>query len=577
MRGNRRVPSVVADYGAALVIAAVLVTAVAPVAASAATVSTTAGLDVATAAAFTPPVANISNRPAMLLETDYYVYGPGTGFTVPEVTLSIANVNYDQPSTLYVYWQNRVSGQELYYNIGAGFSAAERDLFGATAGAPAKIFVPTLTDFRLWGPNSAFGAVPGSIPTATGQYQFVVEVRDANGNGVVSRANAMYNVVDGVVSVNGNIAGGNWSASNAYFLTTPVYVTGGTLNVEPGTVILGSQAGQGTLIVLPDGQIQAPGTAMRPIVFTSELTVGDRGPGDWGGLVLSGDAPVNGSPREGEGDSGQFGGNDPSHNCGTLQYVRVEFAGIRFSEQNELNGIALQGCGTQTVIDHVQVHFNSDDGIEFFGGTNDAKYVAITFAQDDSLDWTFGWVGRLQHFVAIQGGGEADHGIEADSDGDNPDLEPRSNPTIYNATWVGPEGLPTQAGAPGFLLRRGTQVTIRNAIVQNFIGPNYDVDGAESQALAGTSLTIGNSFFFSNAGPGNIDLNTIGPGNSTANPLLANPRGLTPDVSPRPGSPARTGGTVPPNDGFFDQVGYAGGVDPNNPWIWEGWLTFSDN
>lgn len=575
MRGNRRVPSVVA----ALAVALVSIT-LAPVAASAATVSTPAELDVATAAAFTPPVANVSNRPSMLLETDYYVYGPGTGFNAPEVTLSVDDFGYDQPATLFVYWQNRVTGQTLYYNIGAGFGAAERDLFGAVAGAPAKIFVPDLTDFRLWGPDSAFGAVPGSIPGGTGQYQFVVEVRDANGAAVISRANAMYNVVDGVVPVSGTIPGGNWTANNVYFLQTPVYVDGGVLNVEPGTFVLGSQANQGTLIVLPTARLEAAGTAMRPIVFSSELPVGERQAGDWGGLVLSGLAPVNGGTREGEGDSGQYGGSDPNHDCGTLQYLRVEYGGIRFSEQNELNGIALQGCGKATTVDHVQSHFGADDAIEFFGGTVDAKYVAATSNQDDFLDWTFGWNGRLQHFVAIAGGGEADHGIEADNDGDNPNLEPRSNPTIYNATWVGPKGRPIQSGASGLLLRRGTAVTIRNAIVTSFNDVAVEIDGAESQALAGTALTIGNSFFFDFTGAAaNVDLNTLGNNNSTADPRLANPRGLTPDVSPRPGSPARGAGSFepPPNDGFFDGVNHAGGVDPNNPWIWEGWLTFSDN
>jgi hypothetical protein len=344
-------------------------------------------------------------------------------------------------------------------------------------------------------------------------------------------------------------------------------------------VVLGSQAGQGTLIVLPTGQIQANGNAMQPIIFTSELEVGNRGPGDWGGLVMSGNAPVNGGTREGEGDSGQFGGNDPSFNCGSLRYVRVEYAGIRFSEQNELNGIALQGCGTQTVVDHVQVHFNQDDGIEFFGGTVNVKYVAVTYNEDDSFDWTFGWTGKAQFVVALQGGGEADHGIEADNDENNNDLMPRSNPTIYNATFFGPRGLPTQASAPGWLLRRGTAATIRNAIVQNFNGIDFNVDGATSQSFVGNMLTVGNSFFFNNGGPPNVDLNAIGNNNRTVDPRLANPRGLTPDFSPRPGSPARGAGSfqAPPNDGFFEGVNFAGGVDPNNPWIWEGWLTFSDN
>ena len=85
-----------------------------------------------------------------------------------------------------------------------------------------------------------------------------------------------------------------------------------------------------------------------------------------------------------------------------LRYVRVEFAGIRFNDQDELNGIALQGVGAGTQLDHLQIHYNQDDGIEFFGGTANAKYVLITDANDDSLDWTFGWQGKLQHFVGIQ-------------------------------------------------------------------------------------------------------------------------------------------------------------------------------
>ena len=312
------------------------------------------------------------------------------------------------------------------------------------------------------------------------------------------------------------------------------------------------------------------------------LEGGTRQPGDWGGLVLSGNAPVNGGSREGEGDSGSYGGNDASHDCGTLRYVRVEFAGILFSEQNELNGIALQGCGTQTEIDHVQVHYNADDGIEFFGGTNYAKYVLITAAQDDSLDWTFGWNGRIQFFVAIQGGGEADNGIEADNDGDNPNLTPRSDPTIYNATWVGAKGTGAQLNdEAGLFLRRGTAATIRNAIVVNFDDPGLIVDGPDSQALVGSELTVGHTLFFNNKGNSNVQdyLQNEATQVRFLDPRLPNPYGLTPDVAPLPGSPARGAGSSsnPPNDGFFEGVNFAGGVNPSDPWIWEGWTTFSDN
>jgi hypothetical protein len=520
-------------------------------------------------AQFPPVVPGIDGRPAILLETDFYVYGPGTGFTDPEVNVTLDNRGYNAPASLYLYWENRSNGQRRYYNVRTGFGTAETDLFGTSR--PARLFVPNLTDFQLFGPAGAFGPVPNNIPSGTGQYQFVLEVRDADSGDVISRGNAMYNQVDGVVPVSGDINGGNWTANNAYFLATPVNVTGGVLNIEPGTIILGSQEFQGTLVIRQGAQINANGTADEPIIFTSELPVGQRGPGDWGGLVINGFAPTNQQNPTGEGDSGPYGGNDPNDSSGTLRYVRVEFAGIRFSDQNELNGIALQGVGRGTTIDHVQVHFNQDDGIEFFGGTVDAKYVLITGAEDDSLDWTFGWNGRLQHFVAIQLGQEGDFGIEADSFRDAPDTEPRSNPTIANGTWIGLAG----TGASGFLLRRGTGVTIRNAIVTRFTGAEGPViiDGDASNALVGTLLTIDNSIFFNNTGPN--PLPGLGANNIFSNPRLADPLALIPDIAPRPGSPARGNGVN--LGGFFDNVNYIGGVNPNDSWIDDGWTTFADN
>ena len=553
--------------------------AVAPAAPAAAQPATELPRWVQAAPAFTPLAPRVANRPAMLLETDYYVYGPQTNFDVPELSVSIDAGGYDQPATLYLYWENRSNGQRQFYNVGSGFGAAPIDLFGGP-GSPATVLVPDLTDFRLFGPNSAFGALPGAVPRATGLYQFVVEVRDAAGSQVIARSNAMYNFVDGVVSVSGNIAGGNWTANNAYFLATPVHVTSGTLNIQPGTVVLGSNGGQGTLVVRRGAQVVAAGDAMRPIVFTSEFPVGQRAAGDWGGLVINGSAPVNIPSPTGEGDSGPYGGNDPNDSSGRLSYVRVEFAGIRFSDQNELNGIALQGVGRGTQLDHLQVHFNQDDGIEFFGGTADAKHVLITDAEDDSLDWTFGWNGRLQHFVAVQRHASADAGVEADSNEQDPTAAPLSDPTIFNATWVGNRRLPGGTSGPGLLFRRGTHVTLKNFIVQSFTGVGVRVDGADSQAAVGSGIDISHGFVFDNAGGAtNIEAYLQGqPNVFFADARLADPYGLTGDLTPlNPQARGAGSAAAPPADGFFDNVNYIGGVNPNDPWIWEGWTTWSDN
>lgn len=500
--------------------------------------------------------------------------------------MNVDNRGYDQPSTLYLYWQNRSTGDTMYYNLHDGLVGQERDLFGATADSPARVLVPDLTDFRLFGPDSALGPLPGGLPAGAGLYQWVLEVRDADGDGVIGRGNAMYNYVNQVLDVTGDVNGNvTWTSDNAYFLRgAPTYVNAGaTLTIQPGTVILGSQADQGTLAVLPDGTIIADGDADRPIIFTSELPVGQRGPGDWGGLVLSGNAPVSGGQRVGEGNSGNYGGNDPADSSGILSYVRVEFAGIRFSEQNELNGIALQGVGTGTTLDHLQIHHNNDDGIEFFGGTAQAKYVLVTDANDDSFDWTFGWTGKAQFVVAIQRSLENDHGIEADNDEDNFDNTPRSNPTIYNATFVGNRNIPGSSEENGWLLRRGTYVTLRNFILTNFDDEAIEVADQPSIDALGTSTFLENGIIFNNGGVATpqaaLDYVNGAPGISFADPRLPDPNSLIqPDVAPEPGSPARSGHATPPNDGFFDtSVFYRGGVDPTDPWIDEGWTTFSDN
>lgn len=531
------------------------------------------------APAFTPLAPRLGNRPAMLLETDYLVYGPQTNFEVPELTVSIDAGGYDEPATMYLYWENRSNGQRQFYNVGSGFGVAQVDLFGGP-GSPATVLVPDLSDFRLFGPGSAFGVLPNAVPRTTGLYQFVVEVRDAAGSQVIARSNALYNFVDGVVSISGNINGGSWTANNAYFLATPVNVTSGTLSIQPGTIILGSNGGQGTLVVRRGAQIVAPGDAMRPIIFTSEFPVGQRAAGDWGGLVVNGSAPVNVPNPDGEGDSGPYGGDNPNDSSGRLSYVRVEFAGIRFSDQNELNGIALQGVGRGTQIDHVQVHFNQDDGIEFFGGTVDAKHVLITDAEDDSLDWTFGWNGRLQHFVAVQRHASADAGIESDGNEQDPTATPLSDPTIFNATWLGNRVLPGGTSGPGVLFRRGTHVTLKNFIVQNFTGIGVRVDGADSQAAVGAGIDISHGFIFNNAGGAtNIEAYLQGqPNVFFADARPAGPYDLTGDVTPlNPQARGAGSAAAPPADGFFDNVSYIGGVNPNDPWVWEGWTTWSDN
>jgi hypothetical protein len=406
-----------------------------------------------------------------------------------------------------------------------------------------------------------------------------------------------------VVVVTGEITGTDtWVNTNYYVLRGAVFVRdGGTLNIQAGTTIVGESGSVGTLIVSQGGRLNAVGTRAQPIVFTSDQPVGQRGRGDWGGIIINGRAPINfgSGSAAGEGDTGVYGGSNPNDNSGVLSYVRVEFSGVEFSPDNELNGIAFQGVGRATQVDHVQAHMSRDDALEWFGGTVDGKYIVASNAADDAIDWTFGWSGRLQYAVVVQRGDDGDNGIEADNNEFNNNASPRSHPQIYNLTMCGdPDTSEGGESVRAANIRRGTAFTIRNFLITGFKTTGFQiettntattgqVDNGTSQMGAGVAWNIRNAttgvagaamhasvMTYINSGRfPNIRVN-VDPGVSTTacsnhdNPNL------------QPSSVATLAGgqlapIQPPNDGFFDAVTFIGAVAPAPADNWmTGWTSF---
>ena len=397
-----------------------------------------------------------------------------------------------------------------------------------------------------------------------------------------------------VVVVSGRITGREaWTPDRYWVLRGAVFVEdGATLDIAPGTTVIGESGSVGTLIVQRGGRLNAVGTAARPIVFTSDQPVGQRARGDWGGIILNGRAPVNleGGEGEGEADTGIYGGDDPDDSSGSLVYVRVEFAGTEFSPDNELNGIAFQGVGRGGRYEYIQVHMNKDDGLEWFGGTADIKHAIVTNAGDDSIDWTFGWRGRAQFIAVSQRGDDADAGLEADNNEFNNELLPRSAPTIYNATFCGdPDRNEGGESTRGWLLRRGTAGELRNFIIRGFKNVGIEVNGASSlrEAAQGT-LRVSNGVIFNTGANGRTY------GATATNPLLSTTfanvrlgddpgigdchRHVSPDWLPT-GIATLAGGQLapatPPNDGFFEVATFVGAFSPDPEQNWAaGWTSF---
>lgn len=249
---------------------------------------------------------------------------------------------------------------------------------------------------------------------------------------------------------------------------------GTTLTIEPGTTIIAESDVVTYLLVEQGAQIIANGTADQPIVFTADV----KESGAWGGLHLCGKAPINVSGGTGSSEIGDatYGGTVANDNSGSLKYIRIEYSGTALDDEHEANGLTLYGVGSGTSIEYIQIFYGADDGIEFFGGTVNVKYAYVFGAEDDSFDWTQGWSGKGQYWLAEQLPLTGDRGIEADNSSSNNSATPYSNPTISHITIIGGYSATDTIGKAGIKLREGTKGKLYNVIVTGFDKRSIDVE-----------------------------------------------------------------------------------------------------
>ncbi len=332
------------------------------------------------------------------------------------------------------------------------------------------------------------------------------------------------------VTVTGDITSdATWTSGNVYVLNGIVRVaSGATLTIEPGTFIIGTTNTPSVLVIGKGGRINAVGTPATPIVFTSfkMLDGGTAEAGDFGGVVLLGNAVINQGSAfiEGieEGDPNfEYGGSNNADNSGTMQYVRIEYAGYVLRENVELNGLTCGGVGRGTTLDHIQVSWGRDDSFEFFGGCVNASYLISYAHDDDGFDMDFGYTGTITYGLdlanpasthSLSSGSPDSNGIELDNDANSSDLTPITHPTLNYVTIVGTN--PVDAGSYKFgaRIRRNGEITMTNSIVIGY--PN-----------AFELATNGPGCSFTNVGvnPGFTGFTTVAVAGGMANPYFSLP------------------------------------------------------
>lgn len=279
------------------------------------------------------------------------------------------------------------------------------------------------------------------------------------------------------------------------------------LTIQPGTTIVGTVTTDGTnkpgsLVITRGAKINAVGTPQNPIIFTSRNLVDGNtstvgAPGDFGGVILLGKAASNVKNKliEGldpaESFDNKFGCNSTTDlnttendNSGSMQYVRIEYAGYNLSPNNEINGLTLGGVGSGTLLDHIQVSYSRDDSFEFFGGSVNASYLISLAGDDDGLDFDNGYTGTISYSLVVcdpyathstSGGNSDSNGIESDNNSVSEDatftILPKTHPKVINSTIVGSRTITGASGLGykyGAFIRRGSEIEILKSVIMGF-------------------------------------------------------------------------------------------------------------
>ncbi len=349
------------------------------------------------------------------------------------------------------------------------------------------------------------------------------------------------NDASGIKNITGTVT---LDASKVYLLTSTCVVrSGGKLIIPAGTVIRGAAdltatpKLYATLVVERGGMIEVNGTSSNPVVMTSNKDAGVRDRGDWGGLVLCGKAVNNQSvdaQLEGfnnvavDNTLGKFGGTDDADNSGIIKYVRIEFAGLAFEPNKEVNSLTMGSIGSGTTIEGVQCSFGNDDGFEWFGGTVNCKKLISYKTTDDDFDTDFGYRGAVQFGIAVKdtsyfdlswnapSGASTSETFESDNDAAGSGKLPLTSAVFSNITCVGPVSLDktyndlsaTHKGAfrRGARIRRNSRLSVVNSVFmgyRNFIMFDGDsvliASGVKSSTFSETSNVLRNNYIANTA------------------------------------------------------------------------------
>jgi hypothetical protein len=277
--------------------------------------------------------------------------------------------------------------------------------------------------------------------------------------------------ITGTITTNRTFAFGNYTLNGIVTIENGVTVT-----FDAGSTITANQtSGVDALVVKNGGKLIINGTSSSPVVFTETSKV----PGSWGGIIMYGDAPINGAggvatKTSEDGLALSYGGTNPAHNGGTLRYVRVEYAGKKITDgTSEMNGFSFYSVGSGTILENLVSYKGADDGYEFYGGTVSARNLISYGNFDDSFDWQDGWKGENNSNWYAYQTGTGNFGMEIESSNNNNAYFPKvSNITLKRNAGTQTEGGSSAAEYDAIQFKKEGNGEFTNIVISGYTTAN---------------------------------------------------------------------------------------------------------
>lgn len=348
------------------------------------------------------------------------------------------------------------------------------------------------------------------------------------------------------------------------------------LTIEAGTTVYFrtySNATISALAISRGSQIIAEGTRTEPIVFTSNaVNQNSARIGDWGGVLIHGEAPSNVAEVVLYGGF-RYGGTRPADNSGRLRFVRIEYAG-----KGDLHALQLFGVGSTTSVEYVQAYNSYNNAFRVRGGRVSLRYLAGIEHGGYGIWADEGWQGNGQFWLfqtsiaatltPVNYWNQA-RSIEFRNDDTFFDKQPITTFKVSNVTLIG-NGQQTGTRR-GIRVRTGSRGMLYNTIVTQFPSDAVRIEDLPISTL-GVSTILDHTHSFDNSANWEQEAKSVffesGDYNLSETPVAGISLHNFDAVVPTTYNPTAM-------SSWFQSAPYIGAVNPENDWT-KGGTWFKD-